>query len=478
MPRKLSRRTVLRGFGTALALPWLEAMSGNSGALSSWGSEIINPFDPTNGMGSVSHPATTTRMAFFFVPNGIHMPDWKPRLSEESEQEESDQRTEFELGSMMESLAPLKEKLNIFGGLSLRNADALGNGPGDHARSSAAFLTGAHPHKTKGANIRNGISVDQIAASAIGHLTKLRSLELGIEASAVAGDCDSGYSCAYTSNIAWRDEKSPLPKEVNPAAVFERLFGSPVEQETRQALAKRESRRKSVLDFVSEDARSLNRQLGNSDRHKLDEYFYAVREIERRIVSTDKLDQTESDALSFSRPSGVPVKFDEHAKLMMDMLVLAFQTDSTRVGTFAFANEGSNRVYRHLGIRDGHHIISHHGNAHEKQQMISQINQFHLELFSHFLTRLDRIDEGGRSLLDNSMILYGSGIADGNTHSHHNLPIMMAGSGGGQIATGRFIRCRKKTPLTNLYCSMLQRVGVTDPAVGDSEGPLEELEPA
>ncbi len=449
----ISRRTVLRGLGTALALPMLEAMA---------------PAAPLIA-GVARDPAAATapvRMAFLYVPNGMHMPDWKPQGPGEKD---------FELQSIMKPVEAFRSKMNVISGLSLHGAEALGDGGGDHARSVASFLTGAHPRKTDGADIRNGISVDQLAAEKIGHLTKLKSLELGTEASSIGGRCDSGYSCLYTSNVSWRTETSPLPKEVNPAAVFERLFGSANERENKKSLAQREQRRKSILDFVHGEAKTLSHSLGAQDRRKLDEYLYAVRDIERRLQTTDKLDQTETGVSDFPRPAGVPQVYGEHVKLLFDMMVLAFQTDSTRVCSFMYANAGSNRSYRNLAISEGHHHISHHKNNQKLQQNISKINQYHMSLAHHFLTRLDSIKEGDGTLLDNCMIVYGSGIADGNRHEHSDLPIALFGGGGGTIQTGRYIRCRTGTPLTNLYCSMLERVGAKVDQFSDSNGRVDEL---
>ncbi len=450
----ISRRTVLRGLGTAIALPWLEAMAPAAPLIAGLG----RPAD------SVKPPV---RMAFLYVPNGMHMPDWRPQ---------GPGGEDFELQSIMKPVEEFRHKMNVFTGLSLRGAKALGDGGGDHARSVAAFLTGAHPRKTHGADIQNGVSVDQVAAEKIGHLTKLKSLELGTEASSIGGRCDSGYSCLYTSNVSWRTDTSPLPKEVNPAAVFERLFGSASEADNKKSLARRESRRKSILDFVHSEAKSLSSNLGVQDRRKLDEYLYAVRDIERRLQSVDKLDQAEEDVSNFPRPIGVPAEYGEHIKLLFDMMVLAFQTDSTRVCSFMYANAGSNRSYRNLAISEGHHNISHHKGAHDKQKKISKINQYHMSLANHLLTRLDSIPEGNGTLLDNCMIVYGSGIADGNRHEHSDLPIAMFGGGGGTIKTGRFIRCRLETPLTNLYCSMLGRVGAKVESFSDSNGVIAELD--
>ncbi len=451
---KISRRTVLRGLGTALALPWLEAMTTPAPLIAN-----------VTARAAVSAPPV--RMAFLYVPNGMHMPDWIPQGRGDHE---------FELQSIMDPINEFRDKMNIFTGLSLRGAKALGDGGGDHARSVASFLTGAHPKKTNGADIRNGISVDQVAADRIGHLTKLKSLELGTEGSSKGGNCDSGYSCLYTSNISWRTDTSPISKEINPAAVFERLFGTGNALEDSRSLAKRESSRKSILDFVKGEANNLSGHLGTQDRRKLDEYLYAVRDIERRLQNTDKLGDTREDFSDFPRPVGVPAEFGEHIKLLFDMMTLAFQTDTTRIASFMYANAGSNRSYRNLSIRGGHHNISHHGKALEKQKKISKINQYHVSLAHHFISKLDSIKEGNGTLLDNCMVVYGSGIADGNSHNHDNLPIAMFGSGGGTIKTGRFIRVRNKTPLTNLHRSMLKRVGAPVDDFSDSSGVLDELD--
>ena len=392
------------------------------------------------------------------------MPDWVPQGPGDRD---------FELQSIMEPIAGFRDKMNVFGGLSLRGAKSLGDGGGDHARSVASFLTGAHPKKTDGQDIRNGISVDQVAAGEIGDRTRLKSLELGTEASSTGGRCDTGYSCLYTSNISWRTDTSPLPKEVNPAAVFERLFGSADEVENRQALSRRQASRKSILDFVRGEARMLNESLGYQDRQKLDEYLYAVRDIERRLQSIDKLEQGDEDISNYPRPVGVPREYGHHVTLLMDMLVLAFQTDSTRVASFMYANAGSNRSYRNLEVPEGHHNISHHGKSVEKQQKISKINQYHVSLLAHLLERLDSIQEGERTLLDNCLLVYGSGIADGNSHAHDDLPIAMFGSGGGQIETGRFQRHRVGTPLTNLYRRMLRLADAGVEEFSDSTGELE-----
>jgi hypothetical protein len=436
--------------GTALALPWLEAMAGPAPLIAGLSAPLKKP---------------PVRMAFLYVPNGMHMPDWKPQGDERN----------FEMPKILKPVAEFRDHMTVFSGLSLRGAKALGDGGGDHARSVAAFLTGAHPKKTHGDNIRNGKSVDQVAADKIGHLTRLPSIELGTEASAPAGKCDTGYSCLYTSNISWRTETSPMAKEIDPAAVFERLFGSTRDLENKKALDLRQRRRQSILDFVNQDAKTLHQQLGVEDRQKLSEYLYAVREIERRLQTTDKLEQPETDVPDFPRPEGVPAEYAEHVKLLFDMLVLAFQTDSTRVVSLMYTNAGSNRSYRNLEINQGHHDLSHHGNSFPKQKKISEINRYHVSLLHHLLTGLSQVREGDGTLLDNCMVMYGSGIADGNSHDHDNLPIALFGKGGGTIRGGQHIRVRPGTPLTNLYVSMLDRVGASVDKFSDSNGRVEDL---
>lgn len=403
-------------------------------------------------------------MAFMSVPNGMHMPDWTPDKA----------GTDFELKPTLQPIAKFKSQLLQLSGLALDGGEAHGDGPGDHARSCASFLTGAHPKKTDGADIYNGVSVDQLAAEKIGHHTRFPSLELGIERGAQSGNCDSGYSCAYSANVAWRTPTSPVAKEVDPVAVFDRLFGQGDSGEQGLAKAKRDRYRRSVLDFVLEDAKQLQRRLGASDQRKLDEYLYAVRDIERRIGGVDKLSGMEH-GINFSRPAGVPKKFEDHTKLLCDLMTLAFQTDSTRVISFMFANEGSNRSYPEVEVSDGHHTLSHHGNKPEKQASISQINRYHITLLSHFLERLASIKEGDRTLLENSMIFYGSGIGDGNRHNHNDLPIAVFGNGGGALKTGRHAVYPKDTPLTNLYRTMLDIGSAPVDSFSDSTGLLEDV---
>lgn len=449
----LNRRTVLRGLGTAIALPWMECMLPAPGLATA-----------STRLGGASQ-AAPLRMAFLYVPNGIHMPDWTPERD----------GARYAMPKSLEAIADHREDFSILSGLTLNGARALGDGGGDHARSVASFLTGAHPKKTDGADIRNGMSVDQLAAERIGTNTRLRSIELGMEPSAPAGRCDSGYSCVYTSNMSWRTETSPVAKEVNPQAVFDRLFGSPEEVDNARGRTNRDLYRKSILDMVSDDANSLRRELGINDQRKLDEYLYAIRQIERQLESVDLLEGEEVGAPDYPRPAGVPEAFDEHISLLMDMMVLAFQTDTTRIASLMFANAGSNRSYRQIDVNDGHHNLSHHGNSSSKQEKIATINRYHIGLFKHFLERLSEVREGDGRLIDNCMVVYGSGISDGNRHNHDDLPILLAGHGAGNLSPGRHIRFDDQTPLTNLYLTMLQNMDVRIDAFSDSTGTLSTL---
>ena len=377
-----------------------------------------------------------------------------------------------ELPATLEPLANLKSSISVLSGLTQQNAFALGDGPGDHARSTAAWLTGVHPKKTAGADIRNGISADQVAAQKIGQLTRFPSLEIGCERGAQAGDCDSGYSCAYSSSISWRSESTPVAKEVNPRLVFERFFGSG--DAAVQDLQKRDRYRKTILDSILDDAAKLNGQLGNRDRQKMDEYFTAIREIEERLARAEK-----ENPVAFlpdsKRPSSVPKDYGEHIRLLGDMMILAFQADLTRVCTFMFANDGSNRPYPMIGISEGHHDISHHGRDAVKLQKKQQIDRFHIEQLAYVLEKMQSIKEGEGTLLDHSMIVYGAGISDGDRHNHDDLPMIVAGRDGGVLSPGRSIRAAPGTPMCNLFTTMLRAAGADDAAqagFGDSTGEL------
>jgi hypothetical protein len=438
----ITRRTALRGLGVSVALPLLEAMQP--------GSLFAAPATPPR------------RMAFLYVPNGIHMADWTPRKLD----------SDFEVPATLKPLAPFRDQLLVLTGLTADKARANGDGPGDHARAMSAFLTGCQPRKTAGANIRVGISADQLAAQQIGKATKFASLEIGAEGGRQAGNCDSGYSCAYSSTISWSSESSPVAKEVNPRLVFERLFSI---NGKGAAGYKRDAYKKSLLDFVAEDARSLKGRLGSTDQRKLEEYLTGVREIEQRLTRSEKLPEVKGVPAGYKPPTGLPKDRKEHLRLLADMLVLAFQADLTRICTFVFANEGSNRPYREIDIPEGHHDLSHHGGKKEKQSKIQKINLFHIEQLAYLLGRLAAVKEGEKSLLDSCMIAYGSGNSDGNRHNHDDLPILLLGKGGGSIKPGRHLKYPRNTPVNNLWVSMLDRMGVKVDKIGDSTGRLKDL---
>lgn len=442
----LSRRTVLRGLGISLGLPLLEAMA------------------PTNVSASESTSSSIPlRTAFLYVPNGVNVDQWRPSGDEK----------DFKLGPTLAPLEPFRDSLCVLEGLTLDGGRAHKDGPGDHARALASFLTAAHPRKTHGADIRAGVSVDQLAARVLGEQTRFPSLEIGCEQGSQAGNCDSGYSCAYSANISWRTETSPVAKETNPRLVFERLFLDGAEggeqERTRRLLTK-----KSLLDFVREDANRLQQKLGGSDRRKIEEYLTGVRELEQRIERTQKSDHR-IPVPDYPIPAGIPKDYREHLRLMADMLVLAFQSDVTRISTFVFANEGSNRSYNEIGVAEGHHSLSHHEKKPEKLEQLHKINLFHIEQLAYMLDKMRNVKEGDKTLLDNCMIVYGSGLGDGNRHNHDDLPVLLLGSGGGTVKSNRYIKYPAETPMANLYLSILDRLGIPTEKFADSTGRLDRL---
>ena len=433
----LSRRTILRGLGAAVAVPWLDAMA------------------PAFAAGPSEPPR---RLAFLYVPNGKNMADWTPK----------NEGAAFELTPILQPLADFRDDLLVLTGLTADKARPHGDGGGDHARALGAWLTGAQPKKTDGADIRAGISADQAAAAAIGDRTRLSSLEIGCEAGAMAGNCDSGYSCVYSSTMSWRSATQPLPKEVNPKLVFERLFGGGSTADRDRARAQR----KSVLDAVREDFKDLNGKLGRQDQQKLDEYASSIRDIEERLERAAKLPDVKAPE-GTAKPSGNPKSLEEHLRLMADLMALSFQADVTRVCTFVFANEGSNKPYPFADVPEGHHDLSHHGGDKAKMAKIAKINVWHVQQLAYLLGRLKAVKEGEKSLLDSCMIAYGSGNSDGNRHNHDDLPILVAGKGGGSLKTGRHLRFAKETPVNNLWLALLDRVGARMQSLGDSTGHLE-----
>lgn len=436
----IDRRTALKGFGATLALPFLESMM-------------------PSGVFAASAPKSPIRTAFIFVPNGVNMEHWVPVGSE--------------YPSTLKPLESLKNYINVMSGLTQKNAFALGDGAGDHARSASAWLTGCHPRKTSGANIKVGVSIDQILAKELGDKTRFGSLELGCERGGLAGDCDSGYSCAYSNSISWRTESTPVAKEVNPRLVFERLFQSEDINETQQSRIERLAENKSILDFVMEDAKLLNKKLGTTDKMKLDEYMTGIREIERRISFVEN--QSKANNIQQFSNIDIPSDYGEHIRLMGDLMVLAFQTDTTRVSTFMFANEGSNRSYKSIGVSDGHHEMSHHQRNPEKLEALRKINTFHTTQLAYILNKMNSVNEGDKTLLENSMVLYGAGICDGDRHNHDDLPLLMAGKAGGKISSGKHLKFNNGTPMSNLFLSMADKLGVPQENIGDSTGKLDQL---
>jgi hypothetical protein len=442
--KALARRTLLRGMGTTLALPFFDAM-----------------MPAMAGTGALATPAI--RLGFVYVPNGIIPKAWLP----------SKVGTGFEMPSTMKPLEAHREKIVVLSNLAQNGGRALSDGAGDHARAGASWLTGVHPKKTEGADIRAGTSADQIAAQELGKKTQLGSLEIGLEEPNLAGGCDSGYSCAYTNTISWRTPITPNPMEVNPRVVFERLFGDGESTDPASRIKRLEQDR-SILDFIRGDVARLESGLGSRDKSKLNEYLDGIRDIERRIQKAEQQSATMKLPL-MERPTSIPDEFEDHAKLMSDLMVIAFQTDMTRVVSFMMAREGSNRSYRTIGVSDGHHSVTHHQNDPEKIAKTMKIDELHVRSFSYLLDRLDATPDGDGSLLDHSLILYGSSISDGNAHTHHDLPLVLAGGSSCQIKGGRHIRYAEETPMNNLLLTMLDKAGVPTESLGDATGKLKQL---
>jgi hypothetical protein len=447
----LPRRTFLRGLGATMALPLLDSM---------------------RSAASVASPATPPiRLGYVYTPNGIigacdKSPRpfmWTPKTT----------GANFEFSPTMKALEPFRDQINVFSGLAQVNGRALGDGPGDHARATATFLTGVHPRKTGGADFRLGISADQIAAKELGKYTQLSSLELGLEPQPLAGNCDSGYTCAYMS-MSWRGPTSPLPAEINPRTVFERLFGDGDSTDPSARMARLESQ-KSVLDYVSGTLSRLRMTLGVGDKRKLEEYLESVRDIERRIQLAEQQNATTVLPL-IDRPGAIPDDYMQYTKLMIDMQVAAWQTDMTRVASFMLGRDGSNRSYREIGISDGHHSISHHQGDAERIEKLMKIDGLHVSMFAYLLEKLRNTPDGDGSLLDHSLVLFGSSISESNIHTHDDLPIVLAGTAKGQIKGNRHLVYAKETPLNNLLLNMFDLAGVPHvDAFGDSTGRLANL---
>lgn len=435
MRKAMDRRTVLRGAGAVLALPLLDAMA-------------------TNASAAEAAAVARKRFQVIYMPNGLAMRNFTPSQLGEG----------YALTPILEPLAGYRDKFMVISGVDAHQGDALGDGAGDHARACGTWLTGVHVKKTEGADITCGVSMDQLVANKYGEVTQLPSLELGLEPPSLVGSCDSGYSCAYTDTLSWRDPSTPLPVTTNPRDVFEALFGDgdSLDPKARMAQLKRQA---SVLDFVADDAKRLSRNVGSSDQKKIDEYLQSVRDIERRI---QKVENSKAVALpDYVKPSGIPDTFDEHARMMIDLQVLANQADLTRVGTLMLGREASGRSYPEISVPDGHHPTSHHGGDPEKYARLTKINIFHMEQVAYYLKRMTETKEGDGTLLDNTIFIAGPSMADPDHHDHTNLTTIV---GGGLVKGNRHLVADKGTPMTNVLLSSMDILGVHQDKLGDSTG--------
>jgi hypothetical protein len=426
--------------------------------LKSMAATLAVPSFPSLLSAQAAKTAAPTRMAFIYIPNGVNLDLWRPQGSGAG----------YAMSKTLEPLAELRDHFSVLRGFDHEKAEANGDGAGDHARANATFLTGCQARKTAGADIALGESVDQIAAREAGRHTRLASLELSTDPARSSGNCDSGYSCAYQFNLAWINETTPAPAERDPRLVFEKMFGSGNEKED----ARRRAYRKSILDFVMTDAKRLQQRLGSTDKGKMEEYLTAVRDVEQRIERAEKF---RKEVPEDKRPNGVPDGYGEHMRMMFDLMHLAFQTDTTRVSTFLLAHDGSNRTFPEIEVHSAHHELSHHRSNPQTLENIGKIDRFYVEQLAYFLKKMRDTPDGEGSLLDHSMIVYGGGIADGNRHNHDDLPVLLAGKGNGTLKPGRVIEAPKGTPMTNLYLSLLDRMGVKAQRIGDSTGVFEKV---
>ena len=431
--KTIPRRMMLRGIGASLALPLLDGMVPAAVPLGKTAAKPVR------------------RLGVIYVPNGMMMDHWTP----------SAEGTGFDFPSILKPLEPFRDSLQVLSGMRGQDAE------GPHARASTRFLTGVVSRRDAGSSLRAGISMDQIAGRVLRDRTQLASLELGLDGRDFAGSCDEGFSCAYTNTISWANETTPLPMEINPRVVFERLFGDggSTDPDIRRARLAKDA---SLLDSVTERASDLSRELGPNDRTKLNQYLEAVRDIERRIQMAEE--QSDRELPVVDQPAGIPNTFGEHAKLMFDLLALAYETDLTRVATFMMGREITGRTYPEIGVPDAHHPISHHQKDPIKLEKLRKINRYHVELFAAFLKRLGSTPDGDSTLLDNSMIVYGAGMSDSNSHGSYNLPILLAGGAAG--SGGRHVRYSEDTPLANLHLTLLDKLGIPVEALGDATGPL------
>lgn len=435
--KPLARRTLLRGASAFLALPLLEAMVPGAKAAD-------------------TAARARKRLQVIYMPNGMDMDNFFPK----------ELGADYILPPTLKPLEPFRAKFAVISGLDHAQAEALGDGAGDHGRCCGSYLTGVHVKKTEGADLKSGVSMDQLVAKQFGEHTQIPSLELGLDPPSLVGSCDSGYSCAYTNTLSWADASTPLPVTTNPRDVFERLFGDGDSLDPKARMA-RMRRQASILDFVAQDAKRLSNRLGADDRKKLDEYTSAVRDIEKRIQKAEA-GGTDTAALpEFAHPAGIPDSFEDHSKMMIDLQVLAMQADLTRVGTFMVGREVSGRSYPEINVPDAHHPLSHHGNDPEKLAKLTKINTLHMQQVAYFMKRMSEVHEGDASLLDSTLLLAGASLADPNRHEHRNLPTIIAG---GMVKGGAHIQAEKGTPMTNAMLAMMEVLGVHEETLGDSNG--------
>ena len=447
--KSLDRRTLLRGLGSAVALPLLDAM--------------LPAFASAAAVKNASAPC---RMAFLYVPNGIVMDQWLPGMAP------GVSTLPAELPRISSALAPFREDVMMLSGLTQNGGRALGDGPGDHGRAGANYLTCVHPKKTNGRDLQAGVSVDQIAAKSLQGKTRFSSLELGCEEGVQGGSCDNGYSCAYSNSISWRTPSSPNPAEIRPRAVFERLFGSGTFEPDPAKRARQQHYERSILDLVMGDAQRLSSSLGGTDKRKIDEYLSSIRDVEKRIQNAER-SPAPSQLRAVNAPeNSIPTELGEHARIMMDLMTLAFQTDATRVVTLLMALEQSPRAYPEIGIPEAHHGLTHHQGDPEKIAKVTRINCLHMQQFAYLVGKLKTTADGDGTLLDHVMMTYGSALSDGNAHDHSNLPLVLAGRGCGRLKPGRHIGYAKETPMANLFVAMLDRMNVPVEKLGDSSGQL------
>ena len=434
--KAVDRRSFLRGVGATLALPFLDAMA------------------PAFAAPRKAVP----RLSFMYIPNGANIAAWTP----------SGIGKDFTFSPTLKALEPFRERVNVLSGLALHSADRLNDGAGDHSRATGAFLSGCHAKRTQGADLFLGITADQIAAKSLGKDNLLPSLELGIDDRKASPLCDEGYTCAYSNTLSWSSATTPLPIENDPRLVFERLFGEGGDSQQR-AVRIRENR--SILDSVNGAMKQLQGSLGPPDRQRMDQYFDSIRQVELRLQRVQAQNtNSPTFAVGMSRPLGAPEKFEDHIRLMFDLQVLAFQSDITRITTLMFAGERSGRSYPEVGVPDSHHSVSHHDNQPEKRAKVAKIDTYHVQQLAYFLGRLRDTPDGEGTLLDNSMLLYGAGISNGNVHDHSPLPIVLAGGGAGQLQGGRHIVFQNEPPLSNVVRAILDKVGVQTDGLGESTG--------